>query len=84
MTAETQLPEDHEPPAVADISPFAITLVVIALAAAGGWLHTVNELNRLVARELVPGQVLRELHALQGAAPAAPSAERQRRARADD
>jgi hypothetical protein len=84
MTAETQLPDELEIAPVADLSPFAVTLVVIALAAAGGWLHTVHELNRLLARELVPGAVLRELQALQGAPPASVLAERQRQSRADD
>ena len=84
MTAETQLPEDRDTLPAIDLSPFAITLMVVALAAFGGWLHTVHELNRLVARELVRSEALRELRAPLGEAPAAHAAAAPRYPRADD
>jgi hypothetical protein len=83
MTAERQPPDPLEEiaPALGSATPLSVALLVVALAAAGGWLHTVHELNRLVSRELVPGDALRELRALeQQRRPAAPP----RRAGADD
>jgi hypothetical protein len=84
MTAETQLPEDRDALPAIDLSPFAITLLVVALAAIGGWLHTVHELNRLVAREVVRGEALRQLHAANSGLPAAQAGAQLRHSRADD
>jgi hypothetical protein len=84
MTAETQLPEDRDALPVADLSPFAITLIVIALAATGGWLHTVHELNRLVASEQMRSEMLRHALAREGGRPAVQAAAKPRRPRAED
>lgn len=84
MTAKTPLPEDREALQALDMSPFAITLLVVALAAIGGWLHTVHELNRLVARELVHSDALRQLRAPEGAAPVKQAAAKARYPRSDD
>jgi hypothetical protein len=68
-------------PALGGSTPLSVTLMVVALAAAGGWLHTVYELNRLVSREVVRSDVLRELRVLEQRQrpPAQPQ-----RSRADD
>lgn len=62
MAAENPLPDERgagaSPRAVA--SGFAVALIIIALVAVLGWLHTVRELNRIVAHEVVRGEVLRQ------------------------
>ena len=84
MTAENPAPDPIEElapplerlaPALGGSTPLSVTLLVVALAAAGGWLHTVHELNRLVSHEVVRSDALRELRGLE---------ERRLDARADD
>lgn len=70
-------------------TPFAVVLMVAAFAAAGGWLYTVRELNRLVAYEVVRSVALRQAGPVQAhKAPAAPDRAKQqqitRRPGADD
>jgi hypothetical protein len=57
MTAEQLLPQNPALPLAARAVTAA--LIVATLAAAGGWLHTVRELNRLAAYQSVGAEALR-------------------------
>lgn len=64
MTADEALPERPGGPARAWI---AVALVVLALAAIGGWLYTVRELNRLAAYRSVGAEALRMVQSARAA-----------------
>lgn len=83
MTADGRAPEPNVdasvPTAAAAATPVVGALLVIALAAAGGWLYTVRELNRTLAYEVAGAAALRQAGALRGAlAPLPEAAELQR------
>lgn len=56
MTAEHILPEDRGHPFA--LRAAAAALIVTTLAAIGGWLYTVRELNRLTAYQVVGAEAL--------------------------
>jgi hypothetical protein len=61
MTAENASP-DRRGGSFAPRAAAAL-LIFTALAAVGGWLHTVRELNRLTAYQVVGAEALRQLRA---------------------
>lgn len=63
MTAEQGIPGIQEPSLAPRVAVAAVCLVV--LAALGAWLHTVRELNRLTAYEVVGAEALRLAQAKQ-------------------
>jgi hypothetical protein len=70
MTAENAPPEK---PGRSPAPWIAAALLVMALAAIGGWLYTVRELNRLAAYRVVGAEALRlaqSAHAEPAPAPA--------------
>lgn len=56
MTAEASLPEQRRRSFARWAAP---ALLIATLAAIGGWLHTVRELNRLACYEVVGAEALR-------------------------
>jgi hypothetical protein len=57
MTAEHLLPQN--PAQLFAVRAAAAALIVATLAAIGGWLYTVRELNRLAAYQVVGAEALR-------------------------
>jgi hypothetical protein len=84
MTADDPLPEELDEASVQENAPVLVTLLVVVLAAVGGWLYTVYELNRIVAHEVVRSEALRNLRSPAAARAQAAAAETMKRARADD